>query len=135
MAAKDVNRITPLTGKADRADPRVRLIEEAVLLVRGEWPAVADGLCESVNRAAGLLFVQARELDEAIRRTAEEAARVVERLYGADALRALRAAATGTRPAFATHGAANAGRVGSGPAAQRRGPSLRQGCQGLANRS
>ena len=93
MAAKDITRMTPLTGRADRGDTRVRLIEEAVLLIRGEWPAVADGLCESVNRAAGF-FAPARELEEAIERSSEEAARVVERLYGADAARALRTAAS-----------------------------------------
>lgn len=134
MAAKDMTRMTPLTNRADRSDPRVRLIEEAVLLIRGEWPAVADGLCQSVNRSAGILFVPARELEEAIQRTSEEAARVVERLYGPDALRPLRATAAGTRPVPAAHGASGAGRVGSGRA-QRRGPSSRQGCQGLAKSS
>jgi hypothetical protein len=98
MAAKDTIRMTPLTSKADRDDVRVRLIEEAVLLIRGEWPAVADGLCESVNRAAGF-FAPARELEDAIERTAAEAARVVERLYGPDSVRALRAAASVPVPA------------------------------------
>ncbi len=94
MRANDTTRMTPLTGRADRADARVRTIEEAVLLIRGEWPAVADGLCESVNRAAGIFFAPARELDDAIGRTSEEALRVVERLYGPDSATAVRTTAS-----------------------------------------
>lgn len=56
METSDIAPSTPITSRADRTDERVRLIEEAVLLIRGEWPAVASGLCESVNRAAGLIF-------------------------------------------------------------------------------
>jgi hypothetical protein len=90
MATTQIAPSTPLTPRADRGDPRVRLIEEAVLLIRGEWPAVAAGLCESVNRASGLLFVHAAELDEAIERTSREALLVVHRLYGREAALALR---------------------------------------------
>ncbi len=78
---KGITRSTPITGKADRGDERVRLIEEAVLLIRGEWPAVAGGLCESVNRASGPIS-RASELQEAIQETSEEAMRVVDGLYG-----------------------------------------------------
>lgn len=93
MASSDTARSTPLTHRADRSDERVRLIEEAVLLIRGEWPAVAAGLCESVNRASGLIFVPAAELDEAIETTAEEALRVVGKLYGHESVLAVREAA------------------------------------------
>ena len=76
---------TPLTSRADRGDERVRLIEEAVLLIRGEWPGVACGLCETVNRATGLIITPRGALDETIERTAGEAIRVVEGLYGHEA--------------------------------------------------
>lgn len=85
MAPSDPIRTTPITAKADRRDPRVRLIEESVLLVRGDWPAVAIGLCESVNRAAGLVFPMPTALDEAIRQTSRESLRLVEHLYGVEA--------------------------------------------------
>lgn len=49
MATSDITRLTPITTRADRHDERVRLIEESVLLLRGDWPAVATGLCESIN--------------------------------------------------------------------------------------
>jgi hypothetical protein len=77
---------TPITAKADRRDERVRTIEESVLLIRGEWPVVAAGLCESVNRAAGLLFPAPRALEEAIVQTAGESLRLVKHLYGSEAV-------------------------------------------------
>ncbi len=89
MNSTNLLQSTPITKKADRNDERVRLIEEAVLLIRGEWPAVASGLCESVNRAASP-FSPRGELQDAIRCTAEEAVRVVDRLYGSDATLKLR---------------------------------------------
>lgn len=85
MAISELTPTTPLTSRADRHDKRVRLIEESILLIRGDWPAVATGLCESVNRAAGLLFPTTRELDEAIETTSQESLRLVEQLYGCDA--------------------------------------------------
>lgn len=85
MAISELTPTTPLTSRADRHDERVRLIEESILLIRGDWPAVATGLCESVNRAAGLLFPTTRELDEAIETTSQESLRLVEQLYGCDA--------------------------------------------------
>jgi hypothetical protein len=90
MASTQIAPTTPLTPRADRDDPRVRLIEEAVLLIRGDWPAVAGGLCESVNRASGLLFTHTTEMEEAIERTSREALLVVGRLYGREAALALR---------------------------------------------
>jgi hypothetical protein len=85
MQTTDITPRTPITRKADRADERVRLIEEAVLLIRGEWPAVAAGLCESVNRAAGFSLAPSNELEDAIQQTSDEAMRVVEELYGREA--------------------------------------------------
>src|SRR5690349_17168346 len=75
VARDDVARRTPITKRADRGDERVRQIEEAVLLMRGEWPAAATGLCETVNRVAGPSLAPRGELDETIERTADEALR------------------------------------------------------------
>lgn len=86
MRASEASRRTPITGRIDRGDRRVRLIEEAILLIRGEWPAVACGLCESVNRARGLLFAQPSALDQAIEEAASEAERLVTALFGPEAL-------------------------------------------------
>jgi hypothetical protein len=91
----------------DRSDERIRLIEEAVLLIRGEWPAVACGLCERVNRETGLIITPRNALDQAIEETADEAIRVVEGLYGHDAARQVQRRATVDQfnPPSATHGA------------------------------
>ena len=86
MAVSDTAPRTPLTTKADRSDERVRLIEEAVLQIRGEWPALACGLCEMVNRESGFLLAPAESLDRAISETADEAVRVVDAIYGHDAV-------------------------------------------------
>jgi hypothetical protein len=84
MTVADITRKTPLSSRADRGDERVRLIEEAVLLIRGDWPAIAMGLCEQVNRSVGLIISTPRELDEAIRDTCVEAMLLVQELYGHD---------------------------------------------------
>lgn len=102
MATRESSRTTPITARADRSDERVRLIEESVLLIRGEWPAVATGLCESINRAAGLVFPSPRALDDAIRETSRESLRLVEKLYGDEAAAEVQrsaAARTQTHPA------------------------------------
>lgn len=86
MATSDTTtRITPITGRASRRDERVRLIEESVLLIRGEWPALATGLCETINRAAGVVFPTPKTLENAIRETSSESLRLVEQLYGPEA--------------------------------------------------
>jgi len=106
MASSEFTPTTPLTSRADRHDERVRLIEESILLIRGDWPAVATGLCESVNRAAGLLFPTTRELDEAIEMTSQESLRLVEQLYGCDAAADVqRLAAADSNPALRSMGA------------------------------
>lgn len=86
MATTEINRRTPITSRVDRSDGRIRMIEEAVLLIRGEWPAVACGLCETVNRATGLIVAPPKALDETIEQTAGEAERLVEALYGHEAI-------------------------------------------------
>ena len=108
---KGITRSTPITGRADRGDERVRLIEEAVLLIRGEWPAVAGGLCESVNRASGPIS-RASELQGAIQETSEEAMRVVDSLDGHEAALEVRrlALAGGDRQAPAEVARASHGR-------------------------
>lgn len=96
MATTEIIRRTPITSRVDRNDGRIRMIEEAVLLIRGEWPAVACGLCETVNRATGLIIAPPKALDETIEKTAKEAERVVEALFGHDAtLEVRRLAAVG----------------------------------------
>jgi hypothetical protein len=106
MPATDTIRMTPLSSRADRRDERVRLIEESVLLIRGDWPAIAIGLCERVNRSVGLIVSTPRELDEAIRETCAESMRLVEGLYGRDALLGVkRLAASGGEPAPDPEGA------------------------------
>ncbi|MFN8163553.1 MAG: hypothetical protein U0R26_06925 [Solirubrobacterales bacterium] len=112
MSALSTTRRTPITSRADRADERVRLIEEAVLLIRGEWPAAACGLCETVNRASGLLFVPSTDFREAIEETAREALRLVEGLYGHDAVLEVRhLAAADPNVAAITHDSAPRRRV------------------------
>ena len=127
MSATEMTRRTPITGRADRRDERIRLIEEAVLMVRGEWPGVACGLCETVNRATGLILAPAGERDETIERTAHEAVRVVEGLYGSEAaLEVRRLAAVEPRPTGASdaHGGRPHRRLRL-PALARRGPRAR----------
>jgi hypothetical protein len=99
MTNSKTTRRTPITDRADRADQRVRMIEETVLMIRGEWPAVALGLCEAVNRASGLVFAPPAALEDAIGETAAEASRLVEDLYGhAAALEVKRLAAVDPVP-------------------------------------
>ena len=77
---------TPITRRADRGDLRIRFLEEAVLLIRGEWPAAACGICETINRSYGLILARPRDLEDAISRTTVEASHLVEALYGSEAL-------------------------------------------------
>lgn len=90
MNVTEPTPITPLSTRADRADERVRLIEESVLAIRGDWPAVAIGLCERVNRAVGLIVSTPGELDATIGKTCDEALRLVEDLYGQEAVQEVR---------------------------------------------
>ena len=82
MTVKERTRVTALTGKADRGDRRVRLLEEAIVELRGELPAAASGLTESVNRTFGFGFGGHRDRDRVLCETTAEALRLVEDLYG-----------------------------------------------------
>lgn len=90
MAVIPLEPRTPITRRADRGDARIRFLEEAVLLIRGEWPAAACGLCETVNRSFGLILGRPRDLEESLSRTTTEASRLVEALYGPRALAEVR---------------------------------------------
>ena len=90
MNVTEATPTTPISRRADRADERVRLIEESVLAIRGDWPAVAIGLCERVNRAVGLVISTPGELDATIGETCDESLRLVEDLYGHEAVQEVR---------------------------------------------
>ncbi len=44
MSTKTLPPRTPITAKADRSDRQVRLLEEAIVMLRGHWPGAATGL-------------------------------------------------------------------------------------------
>jgi hypothetical protein len=73
---------TPITPKADRSDPRVRLLEEAVLELRGEWPTASTGLCMKVNSLYGFSLNDRGARQEQISECVDEALRLVEALGG-----------------------------------------------------
>jgi hypothetical protein len=82
MSERRLQQLTPLTPRADRADRRVRLFEEAILRLRGHWPATATGLCTDVNRQIGLGIGGKAARERTIETQAAEALRLVEALYG-----------------------------------------------------
>jgi hypothetical protein len=90
MALKERAPLTAITGRADRNDYRIRLLEEAIVELRGDLPAAASGLTETVNRAYGSFFVRPREREEALREATEEALLLVDDLYGPEAVVAVR---------------------------------------------
>jgi hypothetical protein len=90
MAIKEQTRATALTSRADRGDRRVRLLEEAIVELRGDLPAAASGLTETVNRAFGFGFTTRGEREEVLCETTAEALRLVEDLYGQAAVEAVR---------------------------------------------
>jgi hypothetical protein len=90
MAIKEQTRATALTSRADRGDRRVRLLEEAIVELRGDLPAAASGLTETVNRAFGFGFTSRGEREEVLRETTAEALRLVEDLYGQAAVAEVR---------------------------------------------
>ena len=89
---------TPLTAKADRSDPRIRLLEEAILTLRGEWPGAATGLCMSVNSLYGFTLTGKDARGRMVSENAAEALRLVERLYGSDEVAEVRRRATSEHP-------------------------------------
>jgi hypothetical protein len=86
MALKERAPLTAITGRADRNDYRVRLLEEAIVELRGELPAAVYGLTETVNRAYGFHFARRGEREDALREATEEALLLVEDLYGQEAV-------------------------------------------------
>jgi hypothetical protein len=90
MALKERTPVTPLTAKVDRGDRRVRLLEEAIVELRGDLPAAASGLTETVNRAFGFGFGGRGEREEVLTRTTEEALRLVADVYGPGAVAEVR---------------------------------------------
>ena len=89
---------TPLTAKADRCDPRIRLLEEAILTLRGEWPGAATGLCMSVNSLYGFTLTGKDARGRMVSENTAEALRLVERLYGSDEVAEVRRRATSEHP-------------------------------------
>lgn len=73
---------TPITAKADRSDPEVRVLEEAIIMLRGQWPAAATGMCVSVNSLFGFTLTGRRDRERILDENVAEALRLVEALYG-----------------------------------------------------
>jgi hypothetical protein len=82
MSTHAISPRTPITVKADRADPEVRVLEEAILMLRGQWPAAATGICMSVNTLFGFSLTGRRDRDRLVDESVAEALRLVEALYG-----------------------------------------------------
>jgi hypothetical protein len=89
---------TPITAKADRSDCRVRLLEEAILMLRGQWPSAATGLCMSVNSLYGFTLTGKQARRRMINESVAEALRLVEALYGPNAIAEVHQRATADHP-------------------------------------
>jgi hypothetical protein len=90
MAVKEHNPVTALTSRADRGDYRIRVFEEAILELRGDLPATASGLTETVNRAFRFGFARGSEREDVLAEGTEEALRLVEQLYGQETVEEVR---------------------------------------------
>ncbi len=77
---------TPITAKADRSDRQVRVLEEAIVMLRGHWPAAATGICMSVNSLFGFSLVRRRDRQRMVDDNVDEALRLVKALYGGGAV-------------------------------------------------
>src|SRR5436305_6505319 len=77
---------TQITAKTDRSNPRVRLLEEAVLELRGQCPTAATGLCMNVNSMFGFTLGGKEARQEQLSESVDEALRLVEALYGPSAV-------------------------------------------------
>jgi len=86
MPAQTLAPSTPITPKADRSDRRIRMLEEAVLMLRGQWPSAATGLCMSVNSLYGFTLTGKQARRRMVNESVAEALRLVEALYGANAI-------------------------------------------------
>jgi hypothetical protein len=86
MSTHAVSTTTPITAKADRSHREIRLLEEAILMLRGHWPAAATGICMSINTLFGFSLVRRRDRQRMIDENVAEALRLVEALYGQSAV-------------------------------------------------
>jgi glutamate dehydrogenase/leucine dehydrogenase len=82
MSAHTIAPRTPITAKADRSHREIRLLEEAILMIRGQWPAAATGICMSFNTLFGFSLGGARDRQRLVDENVEEVLRLVEALYG-----------------------------------------------------
>ncbi len=86
MSTHTLTPHTPITAKADRSDRRVRILEEAILMLRGQWPAAATGMCMSVNSLFGFTLTGRGTRQRMVDENLAEALRLVEALYGKSAV-------------------------------------------------
>ena len=98
MSEQTLAPSTPITAKADRSDRRIRLLEEAVLMLRGKWPSAATGLCMSVNSLYGFTLTGKQARRRMVNESVAEALRLVEALYGANAIAEVYQRATADEP-------------------------------------
>jgi hypothetical protein len=98
MPAQTLAPSTPITPKADRSDRRIRMLEEAVLMLRGQWPSAATGLCMSVNSLYGFTLTGKQARRRMVNESVAEALRLVEALYGANAIAEVYQRATADEP-------------------------------------
>ena len=82
MTENSYPQLTPLTARADRSNHNVRLFEEAILKLRGRWPANATGLCADINRQLGFSLGARAARERVIESRIGETLRLVEALYG-----------------------------------------------------
>src|SRR5205809_5265462 len=82
MKDSQLVRHTQRTPKANRTDPKVRLFEEAILRLRGRWPAMATALCTDLNRLYGFGIGGKAVRERLVESRVEETLRLVEALYG-----------------------------------------------------
>lgn len=96
MITKAVSPLTPLSARADRSSRDVRIFEEAVIALRGRWPATATGLCVGANSLFGFsLSGGAPGAQEGeFRARVEEALRLLEALDGPSAVERVRSLAS-----------------------------------------
>jgi hypothetical protein len=93
MTEDSLPPLTPLTPKADRSNHEVRLFEEAILRLRGHWPATATGLCTDVNREFRFGLGARAGREQIIERRLGETLRLVEALYGPETVEEVRRSA------------------------------------------
>ena len=86
MSTQTLTPSTPITAKADRSHHEIRILEEAILMLRGQWPAAATGICMSINSLFGFSLGGRRDRQRMVDENVAEALRLVEALYGESAV-------------------------------------------------